>query len=202
MVGVRCVANFHYYNLYLMDRGPLFHQLPVSRDFYLPSCLWQMCTLFIRLTGAPYMALQSVHGWQPFLPGSKLRTHKAEHSETFCPFLFLFFVFSRLSSTAKWLEQSGPPGEHKHNAVVSPKMKRGQCLGRGGNRHLREKTRNRFVLKKAAGSTHINSDLSPLWKVHAGGDAVSQPFIPSNKEKADHLLDFWTWSKFFRLLLF
>lgn len=101
------------------------------------------------------MALQSVYGWQPFLSGSKLSTRKTETSWNLLSISIFLFIFSRHSSSAKWLEQSAPPGQQKHNAVVSPKMRRGQCLGDGGDRHLRENLRNRFVLKKAAGSTHI-----------------------------------------------
>lgn len=151
------------------------------------------------------MALQSVYGWQPFLPGSKLSTRKTETSWNLLSISIFLFIFSRHSSTAKWLEQSAPPGQQKHNAVVSPKMRRGQCLGDGGDRHLRENLRNRFVLKKAAGSTHII--FSIFWFVSSLESACRRRcrFSSFNTKTADFFfffLDFWSWFKFSSLLFF
>lgn len=150
----------------------------------------------MKLGGAPCMALQSVYGWQPFLSGSKSSTHKTETSWNLLCISIFFFVFSRHSSTAKWLEQSAPSGQQKHNAVVSPKMRRGQCLGDGGNRHLWENLRNRFVLKKAAGSTHII--FSFFWFVSSLESACRRRchFSSFNTKTADFFLIF-----FFRFLV-
>lgn len=86
-------------------------------------------------------------------------------------------------------------------------MRRGQCLCHGGNRHLREGQRNRFVLKKAAGSTHVIFIWG--WFVFSLQSACGRRCRFSSFNTFKHKqhsfffhLDFWPWLKFKFAFLF